>query len=447
MRIIKLILLVFIFTSQFFITNNSQADFTWERIFIVTAYYSPLPNQKQYSYSTYYNRYRTFEEEKTLQWEGHTTASWKPVAAGLLAWPKNYPFGTKIYFEWFWVWAIEDRWWAIVNAWVRWHEYDRIDIWMWYGDEWLMRAKKWWSRTVKWKIVDSSSQITLKFWEDILEGYENLKVNPDNKDPIEVKLLQELFTKLWLYDWKLDWRYSSIEDVLIKFQIESKAISWVNAPDAWYYWPKTVVAILKKYGSTPLIKEERNPELIEISEKVKIILEFWDLTLDWDNPEKENVEKIQELFTKLELYSWEIDWNYDSIKNYIISFQKTAWLIRDEESWWAWHIWDKTKEALLKHFEEVNRDIIYRKLLEEEKEKYNLDNKEIDILRAFNRKLEQYIKSKSRWNMLKEIQLVNSLKEQIANLSEKTKSKQAKSKLQYIHDNLISYSKKEILPL
>jgi len=37
------------------------------RNFYITAYYSPLPNQKRYSYNVYKKRYRTFTEEKKLQ--------------------------------------------------------------------------------------------------------------------------------------------------------------------------------------------------------------------------------------------------------------------------------------------------------------------------------------------------------------------------------------------
>jgi len=113
------------------------------RYFFLTAYYSPLPGQKRYTTWSY-------AWDVRLNWSGKRTASWKWVFEWLLAWPRNYDFWTKIEFEWLWVWVIEDRWGAIVNKWERGHEFDRIDVWMWYGDEWLERALKWWKRKVLW---------------------------------------------------------------------------------------------------------------------------------------------------------------------------------------------------------------------------------------------------------------------------------------------------------
>jgi len=60
---------LFTVTSQVFASDE-------ETYFVTTAYYSPVENQIRYSYSSNLWRYRTFEEEKLLQWEWHTTASW-----------------------------------------------------------------------------------------------------------------------------------------------------------------------------------------------------------------------------------------------------------------------------------------------------------------------------------------------------------------------------------
>jgi len=57
--------------------------------FVVTAYYSPLPNQKKYNTGT-------LAAEKRLQGNGTNGASGKPVFDGMLAAPSTYKFGTKI---------------------------------------------------------------------------------------------------------------------------------------------------------------------------------------------------------------------------------------------------------------------------------------------------------------------------------------------------------------
>jgi hypothetical protein len=43
--------------------------------------------------------------------------------------------------------------------------------------------------------------------------------------------------------------------------------------------------------------------LAKISDKVKTILDYGEITLNADRPEKADVENVQRLFTKLDLYS------------------------------------------------------------------------------------------------------------------------------------------------
>ena len=62
-----------------------------ERTFIVTAYYSPLPNQSFYFKGNY-------NAEKRLNGNGTHGASGTPVFTGMIAAPKSYDFGTNIFF-------------------------------------------------------------------------------------------------------------------------------------------------------------------------------------------------------------------------------------------------------------------------------------------------------------------------------------------------------------
>ncbi len=139
---------LFIFITFYFLVIPSTTVFAEnkEKSFIVTAYYSPLPNQEYYLTWNY-------EEEIALNWWWIRWASWKEVFEWMLAAPKNYDFWTKIYLEWIWTWVVEDRGWAIVEAWERGYTEDRIDVWMWHWDEWLKKALSWWKRKVKWLII------------------------------------------------------------------------------------------------------------------------------------------------------------------------------------------------------------------------------------------------------------------------------------------------------
>lgn len=118
----------------------------WEKQkFIVTAYYSPLPNQ------SFYLRW-SYEADKRLNGNGTHGASGKAVYPGMIAAPKIYEFGTKIELIGVWIGTVDDRGGAIVWSGVNGYEYDRLDIWMWSGDEWLKRALNWGKRVVEWKV-------------------------------------------------------------------------------------------------------------------------------------------------------------------------------------------------------------------------------------------------------------------------------------------------------
>lgn len=231
------------------------------RYFYITAYYSPLPNQKKYSYNVYKKRYRTFAEEKRLQWEWKKTASWKHVFEWMLAAPRNYSFWTKIEFKWLWVWVVEDRWWAIVNSWERWYEYDRIDVWMWYWDEWLERALKWWKRKVLWKVVPNTRPLSIAFDTSVVAKYRGLKIDAEKPKKENVEKLQKLFTDIKLYDWKIDWKFNSVKDKLIKYQVENNIIYSTNSEHAWYFWNKTYAALRKEFWWD--IFKKRNNKLDE----------------------------------------------------------------------------------------------------------------------------------------------------------------------------------------
>ena len=233
----------------------------WERFFYVTAYYSPSLDQSRYSYSSKLWRYRTYKEEIRLQWEWKRWASWKKVFYWMLAAPRNYRFWTKIELEWIWVWSVQDRWQAIVNSWERWYNWDRIDIRMWYWDQWLERALKWWKRKVKWKIVPDSTKLSIQFNDSFLAWYSNLKVTPESKSDY-VKKLQTLLKKLDIYNWKVDWKYNNIKDTLIRFQVKNAIIKSINSEEAWYFWKKTLAVLRKKYSWNIFVKQEKSDNVI-----------------------------------------------------------------------------------------------------------------------------------------------------------------------------------------
>lgn len=348
--VITVFALIFWFNSKVFADNG-------ETYFVITAYYSPLPWQLKYTTWSYSGDVR-------LNGEWHTTASWEWVFPGLLAGPSNYPFGTKIYFEWYGVGVIEDRGWAIVKAWERGHSYDRIDIWMWYWDEGLTRALNWWTRTIKWKIVVPSSEVSIDFWESQIWTLTKLSVNPENTSVEDVKEVQIVFTKANLYSWEIDGKYESIKNEIIDFQISAWIISSSSDDAAWWYGPKTIAALRSKYGNSNenLVKEPienfYNTSNPIASEYYKIILDYWNLTV-WPDSDSEDILDLQNLLTQLWEYSGSKDGKYSSVENALLELQMKIGLIKDKDDWWAGYFGNKTKSALWIYYEDVgNKKIV-----------------------------------------------------------------------------------------
>jgi peptidoglycan hydrolase-like protein with peptidoglycan-binding domain/3D (Asp-Asp-Asp) domain-containing protein len=118
------------------------------RKLLVTAYYSPLPNQ------TFYIR-GSYEADIRLNGRGTNGADGTQVYTGMLAAPKTYPFGTRVKIPGLGVGEVHDRGGAILAG----KDYDRIDVWMGSGEEGLSRALNWGARVVDGEIYYTPDQI------------------------------------------------------------------------------------------------------------------------------------------------------------------------------------------------------------------------------------------------------------------------------------------------
>ncbi len=406
--------------------NKSYADNQKNIPFIVTAYYSPLPWQKHYITWSYY-------WDKRLNWKWHTTASWKTPFFWVLAAPSKYPFWTKIYFEWYWIGVVEDRGWAIVKAWVRWHAYDRIDIWMWYWDEWLQRALNWWKRTIKARVVSTKNKTNLKFAQNIIFWLANIKVNPEIHKKNDVIKLQKALTKFWLYKWNIDWNYNSIKNTLINYQLKHRLISSRYQEAAWWFWPKTYKSILRHYSSKDVIIRQNINNIIETNPKIEIVLESPEINLNWDHPQISEVKKVQSLFKKLWLYNWNIDWNYNNIKNKIIEIQKEAHIIKNNNSWWAWYFWEKTKAALIKYCENKYSQ---HTIVSNRRKINNITIKQKEKLNKIVSTIKNYINKKAWIDRNKKKLIKNKIEKKLLVIKQRVKKIDIKLQINYIIENI-----------
>lgn len=336
------------------------ADTESERYFVVTAYYSPLPNQNAYLRGDY-------EKEKILNWEGVRGASGKKVFSWMLAAPKWYDFWTKIYLEWVWIGSVEDRGGAIVKAWERGHKHDRIDIWVWYGDEWLKRALAWGKRVVKWKLVEKTKEPSIDvenfkvarfigsslaktskvLWPNIL--YKSVGKDSWTSDITE---LQKVLSKAWLYSGKIDWIYNSqLIETIAWFQKQYKVVSSNDDPGIGFWGRKTRQKFSILYNAWTFSTVKNVEKNVDKKEKT---LSLFDTYIQ-PKSSTEDIKKLQTLLKDIWIYTWEVNGKYSEIAEVLKDYQIKNNIIKTRQDIAAWHFWPKTRVALKKDFDLIQK--------------------------------------------------------------------------------------------
>lgn len=92
-----------------------------QQTFVISAYYSPMPNQAKYVTGSYAGDIR-------LNGDGVKAADGSHVYPGMIAAPKSYAFGTKMKIPGVGIVAVHDRGGAIVHSGERGNSYDRLDV-------------------------------------------------------------------------------------------------------------------------------------------------------------------------------------------------------------------------------------------------------------------------------------------------------------------------------
>lgn len=202
--------------------------------FIISAYYSPVVEQTRYVTGSY-------EGDIYLNGGGVHGADGTPVYPGMIAAPKKYSFGTKMNIPGVGIVSVHDRGGAIVEKGVRGHEYDRLDIWMGYGDPGLERALNWGKRTVDVIVYGLESDVEDNVY---LEGYsaaekflQNTILAPLNfpndiyfgTEGEDVKRMQEYLKEWGYYDAEPNGFYGDeTAEAIYLFQLDNKL---VEGPD------------------------------------------------------------------------------------------------------------------------------------------------------------------------------------------------------------------------
>lgn len=210
-----------LFCGAFFAVSVDAAMAAETKTFIATAYYSPTPDQAKYYTGTYAG-------DLSLNGGNSKASDGTPVYVGMVAAPRNYAFGTKINLDGIGVVSVHDRGGAIGAG----DGYDRIDIWMGYGDAGLARTLAWGRREITGTIVDSGTSVSLDL--------ENILNNAPKAGDLALKKLQTI-------GYNTSGR--TFSDVILQFQLDYGVINSRTDAGAGNYGPKTTAKLSEVYNN------------------------------------------------------------------------------------------------------------------------------------------------------------------------------------------------------
>ncbi len=243
--------------------NGSGSDgvvsYPYTGMFTISAYYSPLPCQSKYATGSY-------EGDIRLNGSGVRGADGTPVYPGMIAAPKSYAFGTKMDIPGVGLVAVHDRGGAIksysgVNG-----VYDRLDIWMGYGDKGLERALKWGKRNVEVVVYGQNDslkeQITLPGYSEsekvpnqcVYEEPNSFAEITFDTEPKVVRVEEEkseFFAK--------DLKFGDSGPAVRQLQEELTSVNLYRGPLTGYYGELTEHAVFKFQQTQSLVLEKGSP--------------------------------------------------------------------------------------------------------------------------------------------------------------------------------------------
>jgi len=336
---VKLTILIIIGLLSYFILYDI-AHASYVQTFTISAYYSPIPGQNKYVTGSY-------EGDIRLNGGGVHSADGTPVYPGMIAAPSSYAFGTKMSIPGIGIVAVHDRGGAIVHSGQRGNSFDRLDVWMGYGDAGLGRALSWGKRTVSVTVYGIDPNIEENVY---LEGFEIAESFVRNiivqqkifKEDLwygvsgdKVGILQDYLIELGYYKGKTDKFYGdAVYKAVIAFQIDQGIVDNQEEFGAGYFGPQTRSKI-------EAVIDKRKKENLPAS------------NLGRDDSGDE-VKKLQEALKKLG-YDIEVSGIYDEKTiDAVFEFQKENEIVDQEEDLGAGYFGPKTFTKLVEKLAAFN---------------------------------------------------------------------------------------------
>ena len=331
-----------------FTNINVFADGGVTRNFSVTGYYSPLPGQSIYATGSY-------EGDIILNGEGVRGADGVNVFPGMIAAPADYPFGTKICLPDFGCGEVHDRGGAIVQKGGRSiARHDRLDLWLGYGEEGLLRALNLGLWHTKGKIYFGKNNIPTSVNFKTVKPLSKILSLPDReifdtnlwlgKKGEKVEILQKALKKLNFYSGDIDGYFSEeVKDAVISFQVKNLVISKEGDRGTGSFGPQTRSAL-----SEALYKKDLRDKMLEKWGKFEFEKSVSKGSRD------ESVIQLQEILIKQELLDHDPTGYFGNItKEALITFQIQNGIIKNKNSRGAGRVGPKTKKVLNQFLEKT----------------------------------------------------------------------------------------------
>ena len=215
-----------------------------KQTFAITGYYSPLPTQEFFLTGSYTSEIR-------LNGRGTHGADGTPVYPGMIAGPRGISFGTKICIAGFGCGTVHERGQAIVKKGDRdLATHDRLDLWMGYGGEGLLRALAWGLQRVESEVYAPGSPIEDSVTFEIplplaqildLPRKQNFAKNLARLSHGEsVEILQNTLSRLGFYEGEIDGFFDyDLEGTVFRFQKKYLIVTDKFETGAGVLGPKT----------------------------------------------------------------------------------------------------------------------------------------------------------------------------------------------------------------
>ncbi len=323
------------------IVSPVQAAETWvveEREVLVTAYYSPLPNQRKYYLGSY-------DADISFNGRGIQGKDGTEVYPGMVAAPSEYPFGTRVEFPSLdAVGTVHDRGGRIVEG------EDgtlRLDVWMGKGEEGLARALNFGAQTMTAKLYIPQNfdipdeRFVLTQFDAPATVLKKLPSNPisllGKKSPRygdtsnEVAAIQHNLSEMGYFDHPITSYYGDVTKKAVgRYKRESKIIPGTGySGEVADEETRTTIA-----AHIELIEQIGEPEIEE-----ETLLQGAD---------GRAVRILQRILKLLDKYEGEIDGIYDQqIMSTIYSFQKELGVVNSPADSGAGIVGPSTRRALL----------------------------------------------------------------------------------------------------